>query len=99
MQPNENDGTGEETGNETSQKKESHMFAGRCGSAEVNCPGFSNRWNNDFPNSCRSSYPGTGIFWFKTSCNREVALGKYNLCAAAGCSSPHTEAQECTGQG
>lgn len=90
MLPNENDGTGEETGNETSHKK-SHALAGRCGSAEVNSSGFSNRWNNDFPNNCRSSYPGTGTFWFKTSCNREVALGKQNPCAAAGCSSRHTE--------
>lgn len=31
--------------------------------AKVNSSGFSNRWDNDFPNNCRSSYPGTGTFW------------------------------------
>lgn len=98
MLPNENDGRGEETANEASQKR-SHVLSGRCGGAEVHSPGFSNRWNNDFPKNCRSSYPGTGIFWFKTSCNREAALGEHNPCAAAGCSSPHTEAWERTGQG
>lgn len=80
-------------------KKKSHVLTGRCRSAEVNTPGFSNRWNNDFPNNCRSSYAGTGIFWFKTSCKREGALGKHNPCAAAGCSSADTEVQQCTGQG
>lgn len=40
MLPDENDGTGEETGDETSQRK-SHVLAG---STEVNSPGFSNRW-------------------------------------------------------
>lgn len=41
MLPDENDGTGEETANETSQKKKkSHVLAGRCGSAELNSPGF-----------------------------------------------------------
>lgn len=98
MLPNENDGRGEESGNEASQKT-SHVLAGRCGSAEVRSPGFSNRWNNDFPNTCRSSYPRTGTFWFKTRWNREAAPGGHNPCAAAGCSSPHTEAQQWAGHG
>lgn len=40
-------------------------------------PCFSSWGNsNDFSNNCRSSYPSTGTFWFKTTCNMEVTLGK-----------------------
>lgn len=72
MLANENDGRGEENVNETFQKK-SHVLAERCRSTEVLYPVFQ---RDGSLTTSVSTHPGISIFWFRTTCNVEVALGK-----------------------